>query len=142
MGAHLRRRHLRGHRFSIVVVAEGAQPVPGTFELPEYPRDARGFPRYGGIAQLIAPEIERLTGFEARVTALGHVQRGGTPVAEDRILATRFGIASVDLILEGSWGRMVAARGGRVVDVALAEAAKVRSVPEELYRVAEVFFNT
>jgi len=139
---HLRRRHLRGHRFSIVVVAEGAQPAAGTLKLPEYPRDARGFPRYGGITQLIAPEIEHLTEFETRVTTLGHVQRGGTPVAEDRILATRFGIAAVDLVVAGAWGRMAAARGGRIVDVALADAAKVRPVPEDLYRVAEVFFNT
>jgi 6-phosphofructokinase 1 len=139
---HLRRRHLRGHRFSIVVVAEGAQPAAGTLKLPEYPRDARGFPRYGGITQLIAPEIEHLTEFETRVTTLGHVQRGGTPVAEDRILATRFGIAAVDLVVAGAWGRMAATRGGRIVDVALADAAKVRPVPEDLYRVAEVFFNT
>jgi 6-phosphofructokinase 1 len=139
---HLRRRHLRGHRFSIVVVAEGAQPASGTLKLPAYPRDARGFPRYGGITQLIAPEIERLTEFETRVTTLGHVQRGGTPVAEDRILATRFGIAAVDLVVAGAWGRMAATRGGRIVDVALADAAKVRPVPEDLYRVAEVFFNT
>ena len=74
---HLRRRHLRGHLFSIVVVAEGAQPVEGSMERPEYPVDARGFPRFGGIANLIAPEIERRTGHETRVTVLGHVQRGG-----------------------------------------------------------------
>jgi 6-phosphofructokinase 1 len=142
VGTHLRRRHLRGHRFSIVVVAEGARPAPGTLELPEYPSDPRGFPRYGGIAQLIGTEIERLTGFETRVTTLGHLQRGGTPVAEDRILATRFGIAAVDLTLDGAWGRMAGIRGGKIVDVALADAAKVRPVPEDLYRVAEVFFNT
>ncbi len=142
IGAHLRGRHLRGHRFSIVVVAEGARPVEGAMELPEYPKDARGFPRYGGIAQLIAAEIERLTGFETRVTALGHVQRGGSPVAEDRILATRFGIGAVDLAAEGRWGRMVAVRGSEVVDVDLSEAAKIRPVPEELFRVAEVFFDT
>ena len=86
--------------------------------------------------------IEVRTGFETRVTVLGHVQRGGTPVAEDRILATRFGIAAVGLTLDGAWGRMAAIRGDRIVDVALDEAAEVRPIPEDLYRVAEVFFNT
>jgi 6-phosphofructokinase 1 len=74
------------------------------------------------------------------VTQLGHVQRGGSPIAADRILATRFGAAAVDLVDAGAWGRMVALQGNEVVDVALADAAKVRPVPEELYRVAEIFF--
>jgi 6-phosphofructokinase 1 len=136
----LRRRHLRGHSFSIVVVAEGAVPAPGTIELPPYPLDERGFPRFGGIAQMLAPHLERATGWEARVTVLGHVQRGGSPVAADRILATRFGSGAVDLAARGGWGRMVAARGTDLTDIPLAEAAKVRPVPEELVRVAEVFF--
>jgi 6-phosphofructokinase 1 len=138
---HLRRRHLRGHLFSILVVAEGAQPVEGSMKRPEYPVDARGFPRLGGIANLIAPEIERRTGHETRVTVLGHVQRGGSPVAEDRILATRFGTAAIDLAQRGAWGVMVALRGAEIVEVPLADAAKVRPVPEELYQVAEVFFD-
>lgn len=138
---HLRRRHLRGHVFSILVVAEGAGPVPGTFELPEYPLDERGFPRFGGIAHLLAPEIERRTGFETRVTVLGHVQRGGTPVAEDRINATRLGIAAIDLAAAGDWGKMVALHGLDVVGVPLSEVLKGRPVPEDLYRVAEVFFD-
>jgi 6-phosphofructokinase 1 len=123
-----------------VVVAEGATPVPGTFELPEYPVDERGFIRYGGIAQALAPEIERLTGYETRVTVLGHVQRGGTPCADDRVLATRFGIGVVDLVDRGAWGTMVGISGNEVVEVPLAEAAKVRPVPGSLYRAAEVFF--
>jgi 6-phosphofructokinase 1 len=138
---HVRRRHLRGHTFSIVVVAEGATPMPGTMEVPEYPLDARGFPRFGGIAQVLAPRLEQATGYETRVTVLGHVQRGGTPNAEDRILATRFGAAAVELAERGGWGRMVAVRGNEMTDVPLAEAAKVRPVPEELYRIAEVFFE-
>jgi 6-phosphofructokinase 1 len=138
---HVRRRHLRGHTFSIVVVAEGATPMPGTMEVPDYPLDARGFPRYGGIAQVLAPRLEEATGYETRVTVLGHVQRGGTPNADDRILATRFGVGAVDLAERGGWGRMVAVHGGEIVDVPLAEAAKVRPVPEELYRIAEVFFE-
>jgi 6-phosphofructokinase 1 len=140
VATHLRRRHLRGHSFSIVVVAEGAVPAEGTLELPEYPVDERGFPRFGGIAQVLAPHLERATGWEARVTVLGHVQRGGSPIAADRILATRFGTAAVDLAAREGWGRMVAAQGTEIVDVPLADAAKVRPVPEELYRVAQVFF--
>jgi ATP-dependent phosphofructokinase / diphosphate-dependent phosphofructokinase len=139
--AHLRRRHLRGHMFSIVVVAEGARPVEGTMEPFAYPLDPRGFPRYGGIAHLIAPEIERGTGYETRVTVLGHVQRGGSPIAEDRILATRFGAAAIDLAESGTWGSMVALRGAEIVSVPLAEVATVRPLPEELYRVAEAFFD-
>ncbi|HZP90310.1 MAG TPA: ATP-dependent 6-phosphofructokinase [Actinomycetota bacterium] len=140
--AHVRRRHLLGHSFSIVVVAEGALPVEGTLELPEYPTDERGFPRFGGIAHRLAPVLQDRTGFESRVTVLGHVQRGGSPCAEDRILATRLAIAALDLVEAGRWGRMVGVRGADVVDVPLAEAARVRRVPDELYRVAEVFFHT
>lgn len=142
VGVHLRRRHLKGHSFSIVVVAEGATPVEGTMELPEYPKDARGFTRFGGIVHHLAPVLEEKTGFETRVTVIGHVQRGGTPNADDRILATRFGVAAIDLVAEERWGRMVALRGSEVVDTPLSEAAKVRPVPEELYRVAGVFFDS
>jgi 6-phosphofructokinase 1 len=138
---HVRRRRMRGHTFSIVVVAEGATPVPGTMELPEYPLDERGFPRFGGLAQVLAPRLEDATGNETRVTVLGHVQRGGTPSAEDRLLASRFGVAAVELIEAAGWGRMVAVRGNEMTDVPLSEAAKVRQVPEELYRIAEVFFE-
>jgi 6-phosphofructokinase 1 len=138
---HVRRRRMRGHTFSIVVVAEGATPMPGLIDPPEYPLDERGYPRFGGIAQALGPRLEEATGYETRVTVLGHVQRGGTPNAEDRILATRFGAGAVELAQAGGWGRMVAIRGNEVTDVPLAEAAKVRPVPEELYRVAEVFFE-
>jgi 6-phosphofructokinase len=142
VSGHLRRRHLHGHRFSIVVVAEGAQAVAGTFAMPTYANDERGFPRFGGLATALAPEIERRTGWETRVTVLGHVQRGGSPVAEDRILATRFGIAAVDLALAGGWGKMVAVRAGAIVEVALAEAvARPAPIPADLYGVAEVFFG-
>ena len=120
---HLRHRHASRSSFSIVVVAEGAVPKEGTLELPEPPLDENGFPRLGGLANHLAPEIEKRTGFQTRVTILGHVQRGGSPVAFDRVLATRFGIAAADLAAAGGWGRMVArkaqdvagraARGGR-----------------------------
>jgi ATP-dependent phosphofructokinase / diphosphate-dependent phosphofructokinase len=140
IAAHLRRRHARGHSFSIVVVAEGAAPAPGQMELPEYPTDERGFTRFGGIANVLAPVLEHATGSETRVTVLGHVQRGGSPVAADRILASRFGHAAVDLAARGGWGRMVGLRGTEILDVPLADVAKVRPVPAELYRVAEAFF--
>jgi 6-phosphofructokinase 1 len=139
---HLRRRHLQENSFSIVVVSEGAIPVEGTLEIPEYPLDELGWPRMGGISNIVAPEIGRATGFETRVTILGHVQRGGTPTAFDRILATRFGIAAIDLATAGGWGRMVSLRGEDIVDVPLSAAVSERKlVPEELYRVAEVFFG-
>jgi len=95
----------------------------------------------GGIAYEIAPRIEALTGWETRVTVLGHVQRGGSPVAADRIVATRFGEAATELVAEGGFGQMVALHGDRIGQVPLAEAAKVRPVPEELVAVAELFFE-
>ena len=142
VAAHLQRRHSQGRSFSIVVVAEGAVPKPGILTLPPYPVDERGFPRLGGISAILGPEIERMTGFETRVTVLGHVQRGGTPVANDRILATRFGIAAVDTAARGDWGTMVAASGSEITTLPLKQAiAEVRRVPGALYRMAEVFFG-
>jgi len=137
----LRRRHLTGHSFSIVVVAEGALPAAGSMRAPDYPLDPRGGPRFGGIAWEIAPRLEALTGWETRVTVLGHVQRGGSPVAADRIVATRFGEAATDSFRAGAFGHMVALQGDRIGQVPLAEAAKVRPVPEELCAMAEVFFE-
>jgi 6-phosphofructokinase 1 len=139
---HLRHRHASRSSFSIVVVAEGAQPVEGTLDLPDPPLDDNGFPRLGGLANHLAPEIEERTGFRTRVTILGHVQRGGSPVAFDRLLATRFGIAAVDLAAAGGWGRMVARKAQDVRDVPIAEAVAARNiVPLDLYREAEVFFG-
>ena len=106
-----------------------------------YPTDERGFPRLGGIAGSIAPRLGEMTGFETRVTVLGHVQRGGTPAAEDRILATRLGRAAVDLAVARGFGQMVALHGADIGSVSLAEASKVRPVPEDLVAVAEVFFE-
>jgi 6-phosphofructokinase 1 len=139
---HLRHRHMSTSSFSIVVVAEGAVPVPGTMEMPEYQLDENGFPRLGGISNVIAPEIERRTGYGCRVTILGHVQRGGSPVSFDRVLGTRFGLTAVDLASAGGWGRMVSRQGQDVEDVPLDEALGPRKdVPLELYREAEVFFG-
>jgi phosphofructokinase-like protein len=140
--AHLRHRHMNHASFSIVVVAEGAEPEAGTMPRPEYPLDENGYPRLGGISNLVAPEIEKRTGFGTRVTILGHVQRGGTPVAFDRLLGTRFGIAAVELAAAGGWGRMVARKGQDVADVPLVEATGPRKVvPPDLYREAEIFFG-
>ncbi|MBA3737834.1 MAG: 6-phosphofructokinase [Actinobacteria bacterium] len=139
---HLRRRHASRSSFSIVVVAEGAVPKEGTLELPEPPVDENGFPRLGGVAYHLAPEIEKRTGFQTRVTILGHLQRGGSPVAFDRVLGTRFGIAAADLAAAGGWGRMVARKAQDIGDVTLAEAVAQRNLlPRELYREAEVFFG-
>jgi ATP-dependent phosphofructokinase / diphosphate-dependent phosphofructokinase len=140
--ARLRQRHVKRSSFSIVVVAEGAVPAPETMELPEYELDENGFPRLGGISGLIAASIEQGTGFVTRVTILGHVQRGGTPVSFDRVLGTRLGAAAVDVATAGGWGRMATLYEGDVVDVPLADAVAERKVvPESLWRSARVFFG-
>ncbi len=124
----LRRRHERGSFSSIVVTAEGAMPAPGpdleaarqATESGSF--DAFGHARLGGIGVWLAAEIERRTGYEARVTILGHIQRGGTPTAFDRVLATRFGVAAVHAIYEGDFGKMVGLQAGAIVRVDLVEA--------------------
>ena len=139
---HIVRRHHRGRTFSIVVVAEGATPKEGTFEQLADEKDSFGHVRLGGIANRLAPEIEKRTGFETRVTILGHVQRGGTPTAFDRVLATRLGIAAIDAVHEGESGIMVGLRGTQVVRVPLKDAVGVlKTVDDEIYAVAEVFFG-
>jgi len=139
---HIRHRHASGHQFSIVVVSEGSVPKEGTLDPPQYERDEFGRPRLGGISNMIADEINRRTGFDTRVTILGHVQRGGTPTAWDRVLATRYGVAAIDLADAGEWGRMVALRGVEVVSVPLDDAVSaLKVVPEKMYQLAEVFFG-
>jgi ATP-dependent phosphofructokinase / diphosphate-dependent phosphofructokinase len=126
----------------ILVVAEGAQPSGGLPEAEDAPRDAFGHARLGGIAHWLAGEIERLIGKEARATVLGHVQRGGTPSAFDRVLATRFGLHAIDAANGGHWGMMTALRGTEIELVDLAEAtAELKLVPKSLYEEAEVFFG-
>jgi 6-phosphofructokinase 1 len=138
--ARLRRRHER-RRFSIVVVAEGATPVPDTLEVPTSPLDENGFPRLGGIANVVAPVVEELTGFQTRVTILGYLQRGGTPVAFDRVLGTRLGLAATDLATAGGWGRMVGVRGDRIEDAPIRAALDYKAVPQDRYDESEVFFG-
>ncbi len=130
------------HYAPILVVAEGAQPIEGTMELQTGDVDAFGHVRLGGIGQVLEREIEARTGFESRQTVLGHVQRGGTPTAYDRILATRFGLHAIDAVHEGVSGVMVALRGTDIVRVPLAEAtSELKTVPLERYAEAEVFFG-
>jgi ATP-dependent phosphofructokinase / diphosphate-dependent phosphofructokinase len=161
--AHLRRRHERTRDFSIVVVAEGATPREGTLQADgsaggaatdagDAPAnapvaraaasDAFGHARLGGIGVLLEGEIEARTGFETRVTILGHVQRGGTPVAFDRVLATRFGVAALDAVAGGRFGAMVALRGTQIAEVPLLEAlALPKLLDPALYQTAELFFG-
>ena len=137
----LRRRHRKGIKYSIVVVAEGVSPPPG-YEPAEQKQDAFGFDRLGGVGYLIAAAIEDRTGFEARVSVLGHVQRGGTPSAFDRVLATRLGVGAADLAADGESGVMVALRSMNIESVPLSEAVdSIRGVPEELFRTAKSFFG-
>ena len=139
---HLRHRAGTGRDFSVVVVAEGAEPVPGTLELPESPMDEFGRPRLGGIGHTIAHALEERTGFDARVTILGHVQRGGGPSPVDRIIASQMGVAAVEAALDGAWGTMAAVQRFQAVRVSLEDATReLKRVPESLYRVGEVFFG-
>jgi ATP-dependent phosphofructokinase / diphosphate-dependent phosphofructokinase len=135
------------HRFQtryapIVVVAEGAHPKSLEEAVALQERDEFGHTRFGGVGQLIAAEIERRTGKEARVAVLGHIQRGGTPTAFDRVLATRFGVQAARAVADGAFGTMVALRGTDIVRVPLGDATSaLKLVPPERYAEAEVFFG-
>jgi 6-phosphofructokinase 1 len=140
--AHLRRRHERGRSFSIVVVAEGATPLDGTPRSRATAADAFGHVRLGGIGVWLEEELERRTGFESRVTILGHVQRGGSPVAFDRVLATRFGVAAMDAAAASRFGIIVALRGTHIVEVPLEHALRAPKLLDPgLYATAELFFG-
>jgi phosphofructokinase-like protein len=137
----IRRRHERGKDFSIVVVSEGyeLEGLEDESELDEF-----GHVRLSerGIGARLAGEIEQRTGYETRVTVLGHVQRGGSPTPRDRVLATRYGLKAADLVHEGRFGRMAALHGDAIVDVSLEEAtAELKTVPEDWYGVARAFFG-
>ncbi|HUZ48032.1 MAG TPA: 6-phosphofructokinase [Terriglobia bacterium] len=139
----LAKRHSRGRLFSIVVVAEGfklegfEQVVTKNQKLDQF-----GHVHLGGIGEVIADEIEKRTGYETRVTVLGHVQRGGTPTAFDRVLGTRYGVKAVDLIHEGKFGSMVCLKGNKITDIPLSEAmTKLKFVDPELLQTAEIFYG-
>jgi ATP-dependent phosphofructokinase / diphosphate-dependent phosphofructokinase len=139
----IRRRHLRGKDFSIVVVSEGYELGEGDGDEPAEV-DQFGHVRLSqrGVGDRLARQIEERTGYETRVTVLGHVQRGGTPTPRDRVLATRYGLKAADLVHEGRFGQMAALRGDSIVDVSLAEAtAELKTVPPEWYEVARAFFG-
>jgi len=130
------------HYAPILVVAEGATPDGGEAAVLEKGLDAFGHVRLGGIGEWLAAQIEQRTGKEARTTVLGHIQRGGTPSAFDRVLATRFGLNAVDAAHDGDWGKMVALRGTDIVRVPLAEATtELKIVDPNRYAEAEVFFG-
>jgi phosphofructokinase-like protein len=138
----LLQRHKKGRYASIVVVAEGAQPKEGSMVVQSGEVDEFGHVRLGGIGTVLAREIRQRTGFDTRVTVLGYVQRGGTPTAFDRVLATRFGIAAIDAVHDGAFGQMVALRNAKIVRVPLAEAVgSLKTVDPDLLGVAEVFYG-
>jgi phosphofructokinase-like protein len=143
----IRARHRLGKTFSIVVVAEGAKfdtgevdDADGSYVLRSMKKDPFGHVRLGGIGTVLAEELERRLGFETRSTVLGHIQRGGTPSAFDRVLGTRFGVRAIELIEEGRFGRMVALRGNEIVDVDIAEiTGGLKTLDPALAQLAEVF---
>jgi 6-phosphofructokinase 1 len=135
-------RHRHGTNYSIVVVAEGAQPKEGTLAVQSGEVDEFGHVRLGGISSVIQEEIARRTGYETRVTVLGHVLRGGTPTAYDRVLATRFGVEAIDAVHEGEFGTMVALQGERIARVPFADAlTELKTVAPDLLDVAGLFFG-
>jgi 6-phosphofructokinase 1 len=144
---NLRHRHERGKDFSIVVVSEGYELTYASGERQQVAQepaatDQFGHVRLGGVGDVLAREIEERTGYETRVTVLGHVQRGGTPTPRDRILATRYGLKAADLVHAERWGVMAALQGDAIVDVPLREAvAELKTVPPEFYDVAKAFFG-
>jgi phosphofructokinase-like protein len=143
----LRRRHERGKDFSIVVVSEGYELTYASGEKRQVAQEAPatdqfGHVRLGGVGEQLAREIEERTGFESRVTVLGHVQRGGSPTPRDRVLATRYGLKAADLVEEGRFGTMAALQGDDIVAVPLADAvAKLKTVPPQWFEVAKAFFG-
>src|SRR5262245_5554099 len=145
--AEIERRHERGKDFSIVVVSEGYELTYSSGESRMVAGEARATDQFGhvvlgGVGDVLAREIEARTGFETRVTVLGHVQRGGTPTARDRVLATRYGLRAAQLVHERRFGLMAALHGDKIVDVSLAEAtAEIKTVPPDWYEVARAFFG-
>lgn len=143
--ATIERRHQRGKNFSIIVVAEGAKLVfegqEGEQILASEETDEYGYVRLGGIGTLLAKELEKRTGFETRITVLGHVQRGGTPTATDRVLATRYGIKAADMVMAGEFGRMAALRGDELTSIPLTDVDGVKPIDFALLDEAKVFFG-
>lgn len=139
--ALIKKRHARGKTFSIVAVAEGTQLKDKT-AVADQKLDQFGHVRLGGIGQVIGEMIEAKTGFETRVTVLGHIQRGGSPTAFDRVLGTRFGVKAYEMAKAGQFGQMVSLQGRKMVPVPLADAVgQLKTVPQEYYDTAAIFFG-
>jgi 6-phosphofructokinase 1 len=141
VAAVLKHRHERGRFFSVVVVAEGAKLArgsnPGSLITETEKTDDFGHVRLGGIGNVLAAEIEKRTGYEARAVVLGHIQRGGSPTAFDRMLATRYGVGAIDLVHQGTFGNMVVLKGNHIQSIPIMEAiAKTSYVSPELIEVA------
>lgn len=138
----LKKRHERGKNFSIVVISEGASFSDEDFILQEKKLDQFGHVRLGGIGQNLGQLIEEKTGYETRVTVLGHIQRGGTPSAFDRVLGTRFGVKAYELIKAGKFGEMASLKGNQIVGIPLEQAtAKLKTLDLDLYEIAKTFFG-
>jgi len=137
----IRKRHARGKNFSIVVISEGCE-LPGVEDSGETDQFGHVTLSKRGVGELLAREIEQRTGYETRVTVLGHVQRGGTPTPRDRVLATRYGLKAAELALSGQFGQMAALHGDDIVAISLEDAtAELKTVPPEWYGVAQAFFG-
>ncbi len=140
--AAIRRRKQRGRDTSIIVVSEGAQPSDKSLVTQDKTLDEFGHVRLGGIGQLVASQIEKRTGAETRLAVLGHIQRGGTPTAFDRLIGTRYGLRAMDLVRRKKFGRMVSLSGTKIVDVPLPPMdQRLRTLDMDLYKDAEVFFG-
>ena len=139
----IKKRQARGRAYTIIVVAEGAKPKEvDEFLTKDQSLDAFGHVKLGGIGDFLAKQIEKRTGAETRMTNLGHVQRGGTPTAYDRVLGTRYGIRAIDMVHEGKFGRMAALQGNKIIDIPLSDAVgTLKTVDMELFEVAKVFFG-
>lgn len=141
--AHVERRRKAGRRFSIIVCAEGAMVDLGKgAQVVADGYDAWGHMKLGGVGQQVAREVEARTGIESRVTVLGYIQRGGSPTASDRILATRYGVAAADMVADGQWGMMAALQGQEIVTVPLADATRgLKTLDPRFYDLASIFFG-
>lgn len=138
----IKRRHGRGKTFSIIVVAEGAKFKEGTIVTQDETKDAFGHVRLGGVGHVLGKLIEDKTGYETRVTVLGHIQRGGSPSAFDRILGTRYGVKAIELIKEAKFGHMVSLKEGKIVAIPLKDILnKIKTVDMEMYEIASTFFG-
>ena len=139
----IKKRQARGRAYTIIVVAEGAKPKEvDEFLTKDQSLDAFGHVKLGGVGDFLAKQIEKKTGAETRMTNLGHVQRGGTPTAYDRVLGTRYGIRAIDMVHEGKFGRMAALQGNKIIDIPLSDAVgTLKTVDMALFEVAKIFFG-